>query len=263
MFKIRSFKIAILFCVVFIYQFTLFVNLIFQPIKYNFYDFIIKDFGYLSLFYTISLLYLIMIYNICQKTSFHKYLFLRFKNRKQIYNANVLATLIIAIAIVLFINLLTIIQCFAKVSFKNLWSPYFFHTMTGKVNLFYTDEAIKIITNKLSPLSYVVYSDIFVILYLFFLGLLFLVTNIFFKKRSLSLILILAINYISMSFDSGKGIISKLSFTNNIYFITANVSELQNNFFIIFRLCYWLILIFIMFLIGKLFTAKSDYYFGE
>ncbi|MBD7909975.1 hypothetical protein H9661_01285, partial [Clostridium sp. Sa3CVN1] len=58
-------------------------------------------------------------------------------------------------------------------SFENQWSEYFFHNMTGNVNLIFSEEIVKFITSTLSPLTYVIYTNILVILYLTFLGVLF------------------------------------------------------------------------------------------
>ncbi|NSB15963.1 hypothetical protein [Clostridium beijerinckii] len=262
-FKFATYKIAYIFLIVLIYQFLIFVNLIFNPIDYNFYDIVIENFGYLSLFFSINLFYLIIIYGLCERSAFYKCMYLKFRNRKQVYNINVLTIFSLSVCIVLLINLASVIECFGHVSFTNTWSAHFFYTMTGKINLLYSDENVKIITSRLSPLQYITYSNILNILYLFFLGMIFLVSNIFIKKRAISFILIIIINFSSMFLDSVNGIISKLTFTNNIFFITADSAELLNNTFIISRLSYWAILIISIYFIGLILAKKVDYRFGE
>jgi len=263
LFKISTTKIAIFFLVIILYQFGMFLNVISRHIQYNLYDLLIENFGYLSLFYCISLFYLIIVYNVCENTNFYKYLFLKFKNKYQVYNANVLFIFIFAVIVVAFINLVCILQCLNNISFKNIWSPYFFNTMTGSINLVYVAENVKIITAKLTPLSYVMYSNLFVILYLFFLSMVFFVSNIFFNNRAISFILVIILNFMSMFLDSINGIWSKISFTYNIFFISSSLNELNNNSFIILRIFYWIILIFIMYYIGKILTKKIDYSFGN
>jgi hypothetical protein len=125
-FKISSLKILVVFLLTAIYQFGFFVRLINRNIQFNFYDLLMDSFGYLPLFFSISLLYLIAIYNICEKTTFYKYIFLKFESKYHVYNANVLVVLTLSILLVLFINVISIIECFGNISFKNTWSPYFF-----------------------------------------------------------------------------------------------------------------------------------------
>ncbi|KAJ50084.1 hypothetical protein CTM_19614 [Clostridium tetanomorphum DSM 665] len=261
--KISSFNVILILGILLIYQFCLFLNLIIQHKPFNFYDLLIEDFSYLSLFFIISILYLILIYKVSEKTNFYKYLFLKFESKYKVYNANVFSVFMFSIIFVLCAILIAIIQCFTNISFNNVWSSHFFSVMTGKINLFYSNEAIKIVTSKLTPLTYVLYTTIFVILYLFTLAMIFLVSNICFKKRELSFIVVIGIIIANMFLDSSSGIIGRLTFTRNIFFITASILELQDYTFIIYRICYWLSLISILYLIGKLSIKNFDYNFGE
>lgn len=263
MLKFKNFKVIGVFFIILIYQFTMFFELVNNYTNYNFYDLLIRQFGYLTLFYSISLFYLMIMYNLCERSNFYKYLFLRYKSKGQVYNLNVIATFFAAVCIVIFMNVIAFVECFSRVSFKNIWSPYFFYMMKGEVNVAYTDEIIKNIATKLSPFTYVIFNNIFVVLYLFALGMIFLVSNIYFEKRAFSLILVIIINVFNMCADSVNGIIGRLTFTSNVYLSNLNKVELIGYNFIIFRICYWILLIAILFFLGKLANKKSDYGFGN
>jgi len=91
----------------------------------------------------------------------------------------------------------------------------------------------------------------------------FVVSNIIFKKRAVSFILVIILNAISMILEIVNSPISKLSFAKNIFFITASRSEINNGTFIILRIVYWVLLITITYFIGNLLTKKIDYNYGE
>ncbi|WP_207729612.1 hypothetical protein, partial [Clostridium cibarium] len=171
--KFNSNKIIGIFVCIVIFQFLLYVELINNPYKYTFYDLIIKQFQYLNLFYFLSFFFLLLLYNLCNSSSFYKYYHLKFKNKVQVYNINILTVFFTSIIFDVGLNLIAFIECIMNTSFENQWSEYFFHNMTGNVNLIFSEEIVKFITSTLSPLTYVIYTNILVILYLTFLGVLF------------------------------------------------------------------------------------------
>ncbi|HFD2036848.1 TPA: hypothetical protein ACF2DS_001848 [Clostridium perfringens] len=142
--------------------------------------------------------------------------------------------------------------------FNNSWSEYFFSTSSNKVNLAFTEDTIKLVTETLTPLSYVFITNIFVMLYLVFISILFIVFNLIFKKRALSFISIIILNAINLTFDT-----SKFLFTNNIYLLNSKAIEVNNGTYIISRLCYWIILILLVSFIGFVLTKKKDCNFGN
>ncbi len=262
--KISSFKIGIVILVALIYQFTQFLNLIPYKIKYNFYDLHMKSLGYLPLFYMISLFYLIIIYQVCNNDNFSKYLFLKFKSRTQVFTINVLMIFVISFIFVGIINLACIIESIGNISFENTWSQYFFKVMSGTINSFHSSEGIKILTTKLTPLSFVLYNNLFAIAYLFLIGLIFIVSNILLKKRMLSFAFTMAINVGSLAVDSIPGIVANLTFTKNVFVANATLEQLKNNTFITSRLLYFGVLIVSLIVIGNILTKKLDYKFqGE
>ena len=256
-FKIHSTKLLIFFTILVIYQFSLLLSLIFEGKSYTVYDFIWSNFSYLTLFYFTSLIFLIMIYNIFEKKNFYNYLSIKFASRQEMYIANILTALIFSIIFLMAINIISILMG-SFMSFNNSWSEYFFSTSSNNVNLAFAEDTIKLVTESLTPLSYVFITNIFVILYLVFISILFIVFNLIFKKRALSFILIIILNGINMAMDN-----SRFLFTNNIYILNSKAIEVTNGTYIISRLCYWIILILLVSFIGFILTKKKDCNFGD
>lgn len=261
--KYSSNKIIAIFLGIVIFQFLIYFKFISNPYKNTFYDLIITQFGYLNLFYFFSFFFLLLLYNLCNNSDFYKYYYLKFRNRVQVYNMNILVIMFTAIIFDLVLNLIALLECILHTSFDNKWSNYFLHTMNGNLNLYFTEENVKFIMNTLSPLTYIIYINIFIIFYLIFLGLTFLVVNSYIKNRSLTFILEVVMISINMIIDSSQGFISNLSLTYNIFFITTSYDQMQNGTYILYRLLYWLILILVVYTIGIILTKKIDYKFGE
>lgn len=256
-FKINSTKLLIFFTILVIYQFSSLLSLIFNGRSYNIYDFIWSNFAYLALFYFTSLIFLIMLYNIFEKKNFYNYLSIKFTSRQEMYIANVLTALVFSIIFILSINIIAILMG-SFMSFDNSWSEYFFAGASNQVNLAFTDDTVKLVTESLTPISYVFITNILVMLYLFFISILFIVFNLIFKKRALSFILIIILNAINMAFDN-----SKFLFTDNIYILNSKASEVTNGTYITSRLGYWIILVLVVSFIGFILTKKKDCSFGD
>ena len=127
--------------------------------------------------------------------------------------------------------------------------------------IYFSLDSVAILTSKITPLTYVLLMNLFIILYFFLEGLLYFVIVSFLNKDGLSLIVVIAINTMNRFVDSLSGITSKLSFTNNIYFITSPVENISNYSFILYRMLYWFILILTIYIIGRVRTIRSDYEF--
>lgn len=259
--KLKSYKIIIILTALFAYHFALFINLLKQGNHHNIFDLFIVQFSYFPLFIVYSLGYLLIIYNVNQKTNFYKYYYLKFNNKSQVYNINVITLLILSIIFTLLINLFSFTEGIFTLPLENLWSGYFYYIMKGTQDVFFSLDNVNILTNKITPLIYVLLINLFVVLYFFLEGLLYFVIDSFLNKNELSLIIVIAINTINRFFDSLGGIIPKLSFTNNIYFITSPVENILNNSFILFRILYWFILILAIYILGRVRTIRNDYKF--
>ena len=219
-FKIHSTNLLIFFTILVIYQFSLLLSLIFDGRSYN-------------------------------------YLSIKFASRQEMYIANILTALIFSIMFIIAINIISILMG-SFMSFDNSWSEYFFAANLNNVNLALNEDTVKLVTDSLTPISYVFITNIFVMLYLVFISILFIVFNLIFKKRALSFILIIILNGINMAIDN-----SKLLFTNNIYILNSKAIEITNGTYIISRLCYWIILILLVSFIGFVLTKKKDCNFGD
>ncbi|WP_283719506.1 hypothetical protein [Clostridium perfringens] len=143
-------------------------------------------------------------------------------------------------------------------SFDNSWSEYFFAASLNNVNITFNENTVKLVTESLTPISYLFITNIFVMLYLVFISILFIVFNLIFKKRAISFILIIILNGINMTIDN-----SKFLFTNNIYILNSKAIEVTNGTYIISRLFYWIILILLVSFIGFVLTKKKDCNFGD
>lgn len=261
--KLSSNKILSVFFLTLIFCFLLFINFITKSYEYNYYDLVINLFGYLNLFYFFSFFFLIIIYNYYNNNLFNTYLNFRFKSKNEIYNINVISICSTALIFIVSLNLIIVLQCIGNIDFKNTFSPYFFKNMTGTVNLFYTKDSLQLISVKLTPLKYIFILNIYIFFYLITLGLIFLIGKILFKNSTLSFIVISLLILINLWFDSASNIVSKLTFTHNIYFITSSYNEIQNNFYLISRFIYWILLIFLLYCLGNIFNKKFDYLTGE
>ncbi|EOU2101354.1 hypothetical protein C0L85_09125, partial [Clostridium perfringens] len=175
----------------------------------------------------------------------------------EMYIANILTALIFSIMFLIAINIISILMG-SFMSFDNSWSEYFWDISSNKINLDFANDTVKLVTESLTPLSYVFITNIFVMLYLVFISILFIVFNLIFKKRALSFILIIILNGINMAMDN-----SKILFTNNIYILNSKAIEVTNGTYIISRLCYWIILILLVSFIGFVLTKKKDCNFGD
>lgn len=261
--KLTSYKIIIILGALFIYHFALFINLLKQSTHHNIFDLFITQFNYFPLFVVYSLVYLLIIYNVNQKTNFYKYYYLKFNNKSEVYNINILTLFIISIIFTLLLNLFSFAEGIFTLPLENLWSDYFYHIMDGGQGVFFSLDNLNILTSKINPLIYVLLINLFVILYFFLEGLLYFVIDSFFNKNGLSLIIVVAINTINRFFDSLGGIIPKFSFTNNVYFVTSPVENIMNYSFILFRVLYWAILILTIYIIGKIITIRNEYKFSN
>ncbi|WP_207650744.1 hypothetical protein [Clostridium sp. DSM 8431] len=159
------------------------------------------------------------------------------------------------------INTFSLIEGILFLPITNSWSQYFYSISNGVLNIFYSLDNVQVLTTIMSPLTYVLLTNLFVIVYFFFEGILYYVIDSFFNKRGLSLLIVIAINTFSRFMDTFGIIGEKLSFTNNIYFITSPIEDFSNYSFILSRVLYWGILISATYLLGRISSTRGDYKF--
>lgn len=259
--KLSSYKILVILAPLLIYNFALFVYLLLSSTQRNIFDLFIAQFDYFALFTVYSLGYLLIIYNVNQKNNFYKYYYLKFDSKHQVYNMNVLTLLIISILYTLTINIFSLIEGILFLPLDNSWSQYFYSISNGVLNVFYSLDNVQVLTTTISPLTYVLLTNLFVIAYFFFQGILYYVIDLFLNKNGLSLLIVVAINTFSRIMDTFGGNVEKLSFTNNVYFITSPIEDFSSYSFILSRVLYWGILICATYLIGTIKSTRSDYKF--
>ena len=226
--------------------------------SYNYYDIVINQLNYLNIFFFTTIFFVLILYNIYNDQNFNTYLHLKFKSKLEIYNINIITIVIIAALFIFFLNSVILLLSIGNLSFKNEFSPYFFHYMTGNMNLFYGTDNVILMAEKYSPILYILLINMYVFLYLVTVGCIFITSKIILRKESLAFIVIIFFILSNILLELPE-YIQKISFKYNIFFITASYSELQSNFFIIVRLIYWIILISILYCIGNIFTKKYNY----
>lgn len=261
-YKVTNKTIKIALFVLLIQQFLTFFNILKSKLQFNLYDIVIYQFNYTSLFFILSVVFLVIIYNVSHNTKFNQYLILRLNNKKQCFNMNVIVIFLTAFLYVAFFNILSIIEGIGKSSLNNTWSQFFIEKNTGSINVLFSQDTMQSFLKLVSPVQYTIFLDILVFFYFFTLGLLFLMINSLINKRQITLILAFGVVCLNMALDSIAAI-SPFTFTNNIFILTSNNSGLSNCFCIYVRLIYWIALSVILYIIGLKTTLRKDYNFGD
>lgn len=260
--KLLDKKIKITLLLLVVYHFFIFVQVLKKQVQFNLYDLIIYQFNYTSLFFMLSIAFLIIIYNINNNSKFNEYLMVKFDSKKQYFNINVLTIAIISFLYIFMFNILSIIEGIGKTSIKNIWSQFFLNTNTGTINIRFDANNINLFLDFITPLEYTMILNLLVFLYFFTLGLLFLMINSLLNKRQVTLIILIIFIGLNMSLDSIK-LISNFTFTNNIYILTSNNFIFSNYSYLYIRIAYWIFLISISYIIGLIATLKKDYKYGD
>lgn len=253
----------VLFAFVASYNFILFIALTINNSNFNYYDVILNQLNYLNIFLFLSLFFLFFLYKLYENSNFEQYILLKFKSKHQVYNLNILTIVISSIIFLSFIHLIAFTESIYSVSFNNQWSPYFFKTMTGTLNIFFTQENLLLLTDKIDPLLYTFIINLLVFLYFCTVGIIFSVFNILFNNRSISFIMTIIIILLNLALDSAGNFIKKFTFTYNIFFITGYTDKSSILTFITYRFIYWFILLFILFVLGKYLIQKKDLTLGS
>lgn len=249
--KINDRKIKITLFVAILYQFLNFLEMCKEKVQFSLYDVIISQFDYLSLFFMLSIVFLIVIYNINSNSEFGQYLLLRFSDKKQYFDANVIVVFITSFLYVFMFNLLSFIECIGRISMKNNWSQFFLNVNADLVNI---DTFLSYFT----PLKYTMILNVLVFLYFSTLGMIFLMIHSIFNKRSITLIITIGIICLNMASDSTR-ILSDFTFTNNIFILNSTNFIFSNFIYFFKRLAYWMFILISSYLTGLIITIKKDY----
>ncbi len=254
-----TYKITCILGLLFIYQFCLFRLLITQPLNYNVYDLLLTPFSLLSLFLTISFFYLILIYPLGNRTYHDQYYNFRIGKKSSIFLSQAIIAFKYSILLVFLMNAYAFIESILNISYENVWSPYFTYISLGNVNQIYSLDNINNIMHSFSPLQYVILTDLLTILYLFFLGLLFIFFNLLVKRRALSLIIVYIMNLTCYIYDQEYPLY-ELTFKYNIYLINVHDKNILPS--ILNKFIYWVVASLVIYLLGATINKKSDYHFS-
>ena len=215
------------------------------------YDLVIFIFSsYKILFFLLSFLFLISIKNIISKDHFNKYLLLKFRNRNQWFMKNILIIAGASLLFVIVILIILILQSLLHFSFTNNWTD--------------VSMAAPSYIHSSNPFVVTLFSSTLVFCYFFTIGLIFYVSNLFFKQSSFSFILAIFMNVFSIFAynTSGKSLVMNFFFVKNtlIHEQTWSSSLYLD---ILSKIIYWIILIVILIRIGKRKISRMDFKFEE
>ncbi len=226
-----------------------FLKFIDNPLDKTFYDWIIFNFNdFFLLSYILGNLFTVVIYYYIASSAFSNYVLIRFKHRLQWYCQTLFTILIMAFLYVVSLLCVYILQAITTLKFDAGWSAY-------SVQVYGED-----VLNKLSPLTLIVHNITLVFLYLFTLGLIIFISSLYFRNPIISLVIALGYNTI--------GIVIYLSRLSVLYKFTAfyNALPLNSIFktnglssYLYFSYSYWIVLIIIVVLIGKLTVNRIDF----
>lgn len=226
-----------------------FLKFISNPLDKRFYDWILFNFNdFFLLSYILGNLFIVVIYHYITSSAFSNYVLIRLKHRSQWYCQTLISIFIMAFLYVVSLLFVYILQAITTLNFDDGWSAYSVQAYGESV------------LNKLSPLTLIVHNITLVFLYLFTLGLIIFISSLYFRNPILSLILALGYNFI--------GIVIYLSRLSTFYKFTAFYNSLPLNSifktdglssYLYFSYSYWIVLITIMVLIGKLRVIRINF----
>jgi len=241
-------------------QFSQFIKLGYI-IEVNFYDFFIQVLGsYQPIAYFMTFMFVLLIYNISNKQNFYQYLLMKFKNKKQWFNMNVLMILFISISFMVILIIFSVLITIPSLKLSNQWSNYSIHLSNSMVNYFEENSinVYQFIINNISPMKFLLITSLYIIMYLTTLGIMYLVFSVLFKKKIFSIIslfVIIMLNFILYCSDSI--IYKKISFFYNIILIDPYNYNLNYSLFYK-RFLYWFLIIGVLIFCGNVIISKFD-----
>lgn len=222
----------------------------------NFYDLAMYNFyDHYSLAFFYFILFLLCIYNIISRKNFYKYVFLKFKSKKEWYLYNLLAIFVSSIIFTFFIFLQCFLEGFSNFNFDNKWSSF---SLGFSLRL----KGFRNITNSISPLSCLILLMIYLIFYFFAVGTIFLIFSMILNKIG-AFVLTLIINFLNIESFYGDIIGSHISFYSNVIILSPDLMKKVNSNIIYYRAIYWIILIAVLVIIGDALKSKIDFKFGD
>ncbi|WP_160673980.1 hypothetical protein [Clostridium sp. C8-1-8] len=257
--KITYFAIFILILYVF-GQFFDFTKTFVGYKDVSIYDYMLFLFNqYIFLVFFLDLFFLIIIRNLINKSSYNKYMFLKFSNRKQLFFINIATTAITSLLYVLVVVVIIFLQGVLNLCIKNDWSNS--SIIISKIMTTDITACIKAV----SPLSACLINYLLTSLYIFFIGIVFYVSSLYFRKTIMPFIITIGFIVIGVTAYTGS-IHSAITFSlceNAMIYseVWASTSFLYQ---IVFKLIFWLITISSVIALGLYRVKRVDFKFeGE
>jgi len=230
-------------------------------IEDNFYDYFIEVLGsYHYIAYFMTFVFVLLIYNISNKQNFYQYLLMKFKNKKQWFNMNVLMILFISISFMVILIIFSVLITIPSLKLSNQWSNYSIHLSNSMVNYFEENSinVYQFIINNISPVKYVVITSLYIIMYLTTLGIMYLVCSLLSKKKVFSIICLFIDIIINLALYCSDSILfKKISFFYNIILIDPYDVNLNYSLFYK-RFLYWFLIIGVLIFCGNVIISKFD-----
>jgi hypothetical protein len=196
---------------------------------------------------------------VINKSSYNKYLFLKFSNRRQLFFSNIATILIASFLYVLIVVVVIFLQGVLNLSIKNDWSNS--SIIISKVMLTDITTCIKAV----SPLFACSINYLLTSLYIFSVGVVFYISSLFFRKTMMPFIttivyiLIGLILYMNMGYSTVK-----FSLCENAMIYSEVWASTNFLYQIVFKLIFWFITISALIALGLYRVKRVDFKFeGE
>ncbi|GLC89235.1 hypothetical protein [Lysinibacillus piscis] len=230
-----------------LYSLDLLFSTVENDLETNVYDLLMKITSFLPLSYIMIPMFLIVITVHFSVGDVQNYIAFRFKSKRQWYQMNVIFITQLAATFSLTVVGIMLLQSVFVFSFKNTWSEFALN--------YYENYAIFL--SNYSPILYSIVTIILLWLILFLLGLIYFLIFLWTRKTMISFMAVFILNLLNISITLGKfDGLSRYLFTDHVnilqYIYRFNISQQQFPYSIVL---YWILLIFIMYLIG-LFTVN-------
>lgn len=248
-----------------IYNFLIFINFSSNAFmkKQNIYDLLIATFdNYFGQAYFFFILFFVFIYSIGSQKYYFQYIFLKFKNRKQWFNVNILLVVFSSVFFTLVIFLQCLLEGMLNFKFNNSWSEYSLF-LSSTATTVYENNVINYVVHAMTPLAFVVITMIFTICFFSVIGMLYYVLTLCFKKKIWAFLGVFLINCINIYlYNYSNNFAQKFSFYGNILILKTYNNPIDASIFYN-RIFYWILWIFFIYVVGMILKSKKDLHFGD
>ncbi|UED82374.1 hypothetical protein FH508_0010880 [Lysinibacillus sp. CD3-6] len=246
-------SIVFVYIVLMLYFYNLLLST--KLVEGNIFDLLLHLTEFHPLFYSILPAFLMILISLFSLGNVQNYLLIRFYTKRQWYHANLLRVVKSATYFCLMLVAIMVLEAVFVLDFKNQWSNYSVH---------YYKHHTELLSNS-TPIFLTTMSVVLLWLFLCFFGMLFYISYLFTGRILLACLVVLLVNMLNIGvFLSKITPISSYLFYDHInvfQYTTSSISDITDYPYTI--LLYWIVLIFILYLIGYCCINHKDMYIGE